>query len=87
MKMNIKYLIELDAIIKQAQKDALREVSDRLQQRLKQIDCILTNGRPIYEMMDGDWFERMHTHRMNLIAKMMTLAQVERLIHEIMYEK
>ena len=87
MKMNNKYQNELDAIIKEAQKDALREVVDRLQHRWDQIDRILSNGHPIWIMMHGDRFERMRTLRMNLITKMVTICEVQGMLFNFMYKK
>lgn len=87
MKMNNKYQNELDAIIKQAQKEALREVDDRLQHRWEQIDRILTNGRPIFEQTYGDRFLRMYDLRTLLFAKMSTISEAQGVICKIMYRK
>lgn len=87
MKMNNKYQIELDAIIKQAQKDALREVYDRLQHRGEQICRILTNGRSIWEQTNGDKFNRMFVLRSTLITKLMTLNEAQGVIYQLMYKK
>lgn len=87
MKMKNEYLNDLDAIITRAQKDALREVEDRLQHRWEQIDRILTNGRPIWEQTYGDRFDRMHKLRLQLITRMHTLSEALCVIYEIMYKK
>lgn len=87
MKMKNEYLNDLNAIITRAQKEALREVDDKLQHRWEQIDRILTNGRPIWEQTYGDRFDRMFQLRRNLIARMHTLSEVQGMICEIKYKK
>lgn len=85
--MKNEYLNDLDAIITRAQKDALREVNDRLEYRWEQINRILNNGRPIWEQTDGDRFAHMLQLRLKLITKMQTLCEAQGVIYEIMFKK
>lgn len=85
--MNNKYQNDLDAIIKLAQKAALQEVDDRLQQRWDLIDRILTNGRPIWEQTFGERFETMYKLRLKLLTKMQSISEAQGVIFEIMYKK
>ena len=85
--MKNDYQIELEAIIKRAQKDALQEVNDKLEHRWEQIDRILTNGRPIWEQTNGDRFNRIFQLRRRLITRMQTLCEAQGVIDEIMFKK
>lgn len=85
--MKNEYLNDLDAIIKRAQKDALREVDERLDHRWAQIERILTNGRPIWVQTCGDRFDRIYSLRRCLMAKMETISKAKDVIFEIMCRK
>lgn len=85
--MENEYQNDLDAIIKRAQNDILREVDDRLHHRWAQIERILSNGRPIFEQTYGDKFARMYDLRCNLFTKMSTISEAQGVIYEIMYKK
>lgn len=85
--MENEYLNEVDAIIKRAQRDILREVDDRLQHHWEQINRILTNGCPIFEQTYGDRYILMSDLRRTLITKMFTLSEAQGVIFEIMYKK
>lgn len=84
--MRRNYQSEIDAIIKQAQRDIMYKAMDAIQERNNRIMKLLDQGRPIFEQAYGERFGRLYDQRRLLWMKMEENSKAIATVWDILQE-